>query len=354
MKKIILVLLALLLLTGCNDGVEYVKEKKFNYSSFERVINLKSRKYILENIIYPNKIALKDGILIISDLSGAHLIHLVNVDSMTYITSKGKPGSGPGEIDGRNVREFDLGLNPDTFWAYDMNSKRNYEFTLFDTLSLAQKTIRQEGDFFFGFSMHWKSENEIISYLSNSSYKFGIFDSAGVLLENVRPWSFEKEINSTMGYLLSDVYQGPIDYHPDLNRIVHASIKHDTFEIIDLEKSKSNICLINGPVGEPFRYEILGEGNNMGAYIEPETKLGYNDVFLGAESIFLVYIGKTLDELNRTGEVSTSIFEFDLEGNPKSHFILDRPIKSIVVDKTKNIIYATTEDEDPGIVVFEY
>jgi hypothetical protein len=353
--KHVCILLVPFIFFGCGEKKsEQIKEKTFTYSSFKEIVSLSSKKYLFDSISYPNKIHLKEGILLVSDLGGKRLIHLIRANSMKYIGGKGKTGSGPGEIEGGNVREFDLGFDSSTFWVYDLNSKRNYEFGIFDSLVLANKVVKQKGDFFFGFSMNWKGDNEIISYLSHDSHKFGIFDSTGIIQKKIRPWSFQKEVDPYEGYILSDIYQGPIDYRPEINHLVHASVRHETFDVLNLNFEEPKIFSITGPTGEPFLYEIKGSGNQMGAVIDPSVKLGYNDVFLGVDSIFLVYIGKTLEVLNLSGEISTTIFEFDLLGNPKNQYLLDRNIKSIVVDEERKIIYATTEDKDPGIAVFNY
>ncbi len=348
-------LFLILWLFACHNKKEVgLEEKSFSYSSFERTVHLSSRKFVFDSILQPNKIHLKKGILIVSNLSGPRLIHLIKADSMKYLNGKGIEGSGPGEILGGNIREFDPGLDPTTFWAYDLNSKRNYRFNLFDNEVLSNRVIIQKDDFFYGFSMHWRAEDEIVSYLSHDNYKFGIFDSTGQSLTKVRPWSSEKEVEAVEGYVLSDLYQGPIDFNHNNNLLVHASVRHETFEIINLNLENPNSILITGPTGDPFEYEIEASGNQIGANISPNVKLGYNDVFIGEEAIFLVYIGQTPEELSRLGGLSTVLFEFDLNGKPVAQYKLDRNIKSIVVDELGRKIYATTEDQDPGIAVFDY
>lgn len=323
----------------------------FSNSSFPIEENLRSEKHVFETLLNPNKIYLKNSVLILSSKGGENLIHLIDKHEMKYLRSTGKKGEAPGEI--RNsVWEFDSGLNDSTFWAYDLGGKTNYEFELYYPNTKAKRWIRQEKDFFLGLSMHWVNTNAILSQVTNSSHKFAIFDSTGRKTKEIGAWSFEKNVNPTQANLLTELYQGPIDYSVKKRILVSCSVRFDQFEILDLLRNRE--LQIRGPIGEDLNYTVESRGNQVGAFVDPETPLGYNDVFVGENSIFLVYIGKTDREISVSGELSRTIFQFDFEGNPLAHFKLDVPIKAITVSEKDRKIYAVTQDREPGIAVFNY
>lgn len=113
--------------------------------------------------------------------------------------------------------------------------------------------------------------------------------------------------------------------------------------------------IVRGPVGDVLDYKVESAGGQVAAFVNPETVRGYIDVFLGKESIFLVFNGKTDIQMRQPGdEISRTIFQFDFEGNPLANFKLDVPIKAITVSEKDRKIYALTQDREPGIAVFNY
>lgn len=351
--KAVLIFFICVYLFGCHSSKERIgNEIRFVYSSFPEHKNLKSEKYVFDSVLNPNKIHAKNGLLILSENGRDKVIHLIDQSKMKYVRSLGKKGDAPGEFRS-TVREFDLGFNDSTVWAYDLNAKTFFEYSLSGDGTTAINSIKQKGDFFMGMSMHWIGSNEIISYLTNNPFKLGVFDTIGNNIRNFGPWSVDKEISTVEGYILSDLHQGQTDVDAENERLVHAALKFDYFEIFDLESGGSFI--VRGPVGDVLDYKVESAGGQVAAFVNPETIRGYNDVFLGKESIFLVFNGKTDIQMRQPGaEISRTIFQFDFEGNPLAHFKLDVPIKAITVSEKDRKIYAVTQDREPGIAVFNY
>lgn len=78
------------------------------------------------------------------------------------------------------------------------------------------------------------------------------------------------------------------------------------------------------------------------------------DAFLGDKFIYGLYSGKTDKEIVKEGRGETQIFVFDMKGNIQTCFNLDTPIRSFTVDENHQRIFGVTEDEEPGIVKFDY
>lgn len=340
------------LLISCVEKNEnIVLSKNFAFDSFPVETLLKGEKVIFEYVLNPNKILLKDGFLVVSEEGYGNLLHIIKQDGFLYQRSIGKQGQGPGEIKS-GIWELDRGIEKGNFWAYDLQAKTFYEYSLEDTSSTSKRSIQQNEAWFLGYSMHWIDSNEIISYVSRDSYKFGVFDSLGNRISSLGPWSMEKQVDESMGYVLMGLYQGPIEYNITSKILVHASSKFENFTIFDLRTGK--IISLEGPGDIKLEYEINTDGNAPFAILNPEIPRGYIDVFVGEKSVYLAYIGKTYREVQEIGELSRTIFQFDFQGNPLANFQLNFPIKSIAVDELSKKIYAVTDDNDPGIAVFNY
>ncbi|WP_152527368.1 BF3164 family lipoprotein [Indibacter alkaliphilus] len=358
MKNFVKIFAINLILLGCTEKNGNPNEKSFTLDSFPVQKNLESKKYNFEEILTATLIAIKNDKLIISENyrggSGPDrkLIHIIQKDSMRYLYPKGKQGYGPGEI--ISIRSFDQGWNDSTFWAYDLNEKNFHEYSLEDTLTTSIQTFKQSEQSFFAISWSWLTPDTFVGRMMNDSHAFAIYDTANVLQRKLDPWFEDKEVDEYQGYILGDIKQGQTAYNKDRKLLVHAQINSDIVEIIPVDSPSEKIT-ISGPISEPLKYEIKGSGRNIGADIFMENTLAYNNVFLGKESIFLVYLGYTRAEsINRESKLSNEIFELDYQGNPIAYYQLDRQIYSIAVDEEERKIYAVTYDEDPGVAVFEY
>lgn len=327
-------------------------DTKFSFDSFPLKNELTGKKYTYDSILNARKVLIKGNYLVVSNLGGnGNQLHILNKNTLGYVIGLGKIGDGPGEIRS-GIWELDRGLDKNTFWAYDLNGKSFYEFSLKDFDRLAKRTIQQNEEWFLGYSMHWKNENEIITYLSRDTYKFGIFDTLGNRKSSIQNWKLGKEIDEQTGYVLMSLYQGPIEFNSTNHILAHASSQFESFQIINLN-SKESITLV-GPQQHEVDYKVESLGNDIKAFVSENTIKGYSDVFIGKNSIFLVYIGKTSAQRKKSGINSDTIFEFDLKGRPKALYKTDFPIRSIAVSEEERKIYAITTDSDPGITIFNY
>ncbi|WP_026968163.1 BF3164 family lipoprotein [Algoriphagus terrigena] len=349
MKK--LYLAAVVILISCSQPNKSSDILELKLSDFQKKENLKGEKIFFDSLLNPRRILLKNDILVISSRESGNLIHLIDKNKLEYLSSKGIQGDGPGEIRS-SIWELDRGLNDSTFWAYDLSSKSIHEYALYKQSKYASRTINQKQDWFMSFSNHWISPNEIISNVSRDNYKFGVFDSLGNRVKSFGSWFPEKEIDEKTGHLLLLLNQGPIEFNSKNQTLVHSRIQYELLEISNLKTGKT--FGIYGPELYEVKYDIFDSDGLPVANVDIDTPQGYSDVFVGEESIFAIYIGKTPASIKASGESSRTIFEFDLAGNPLSLFELNYPIQSITVDEKEKKIYAITDDREPGIAVFKY
>ncbi len=350
-NKIILWFTFLLFLNSCSSQNDSKVVINLKFEDFEQSKHLVGKKYLYDSILNPRNVLIKNNFLVVSTQGTGNLLHLINLKNLEYIQSKGIQGQGPGEISSM-IWELDRGIDQNTFWAYDLNSKTNHEFEINSDSKYPIKSIKQRQDWFMGFSIHLIEKNKFISYVTRDNFKFGIFDSTGNRISSFGPWSDEKVTDEKTGYLLLGLNQGPIDFNSKNKTLVHSRLNFELLEISNLETGK--IISIYGPKNYEVKYEIFDSNGFPSADVDSDIPMGYSDIFVGKNSVFAVYIGKPNSLINSSKEISKSIFEFSLQGKPLSHFTTNYSIRSIAVDEEAKKIYTITEDKDPGLAVFEY
>jgi hypothetical protein len=338
-------------LGACSKPKDSIVSLNLKLEDFEQAKELIGKKYQYDSILNPRKILVKNDYIVVSSDGSNNLLHIIDLKDLSYIQSKGIQGGGPGEIRSM-IWELDRGIDDNTFWAYDLNSKTLHEFDLDPHNKNAVRSVKQKQDWFLGFSAHMIGDNQFISNITRDNYKFGIFDSLGNRLNSFGPWAYEKVVDEKTGYLLLGLNQGQIEYNFTNKILAHSRLRFELLEIHNLDLG--NTISIFGPKSYDVAYSVFDNNGYPSANVDSATPLGYSDVFVGKKSVFAVYIGKTSSSISSSGENSRTIFQFSFEGKPLSHFTTNFPIKSLSVDEITRKIYAITEDKDPGIAVFNY
>lgn len=344
-------ILIIILLIGCSKSKDPRESLNLKFEDFELKKELIGKKYSYDSILNPRKILVKGDYIVVSTDGSSNLIHLILEKDMNYLQSKGVRGEGPGEINSI-IWELDRGLDKNTFWAYDLNSKVFHEYDLESTNQNSLRTIKQKQDWYLGLSVHVMEPNRFISNVTRDNFKFGIFDSLGNRQDSFGPWYNEKVVDEKTGYLLLGLNQGQIEYNSTNQILAHARVRYELLEINSLKTG--NTISIYGPKNYEVAYEVFDNNGFPSAAVDSTIPEGYSDVFVGDKSVFAVYVGKTKALISSSGETSRTIFQFSLEGKPLTYFTTNFPIESISVDEGSRKIYAITEDKDPGIAVFNY
>lgn len=327
-------------------------EVDFGFEDFKEAAELKSKKYLFKEILVPHHVLYKSGKLIVSSLSSSEQLFIIDAETMKLESSKGKSGQGPDEI--FEPWRMDKGLNDSTFWVYSISGKEFSEFSLSDDSYSPKKKIKQSGDFFQSLSMNWLEKDQIIAYQNVGPSRFSVFDLSGKRIRNIGYWNTtgDSSILENESFILSTINQGSVGVFPDANYVVLAQVSTDSFEIIDLKTQE--ITKVIGPMKQELKYSLEFDGKQNFPYLNPNMKNGYNQVFMDKNGIFLVYMGRSDEEISKSGIMSKDIFVFDFNGVPLIHYKLDRSIKALSVDSDSRRIYGVTFEKEPGIAVFEY
>jgi hypothetical protein len=354
MKRFVYVILLVLSSCGNETQDQYrgYREVNFDFGDFSETKELKSKKYLFKEILVPHHVLVKSGKLIVSNLSSSDQLFVIDAASMELEFSKGRNGQGPDEI--FEPWRMDKGLNDSTFWVYSISGKEFSEFSLKDDSYKPKRKIKQSGDFHQSLSMNWLGKDQIIAYQNVGPSRFSVFDPSGLRIRNHGYWntSGDSSISENASFILSTINQGSIGVSSDAKYVVLAQVSTDSFEIIDL--STEEITKVIGPIKQELKYSIEFDGRQNFPYVNPDMKNGYNQVFVGKDGIFLVYMGRSDEEISKSGIMSKDVFVFDFNGVPLVHYKLDRSIKALAVDADSRRIYGVTFEKEPGIAVFEY
>ena len=328
------------------------REEKFKLTDFPEKKLLVSKTYIFVEILDPHQVMLKRDKLIVSSLTSDIGLFVIDNQDMSLKKSLGKIGFGPDEI--ADVWQMDRGINPDTFWVYSFSGKEFSQFPLSDNSSKPLDKIRLKEERFQSLTMNWLPQSEIIAYQNVGASRFAVFDTTLTRVQSIGFWltGEDSALSMEASFVLSRLNQGAVGVSPKGKKIVLAQVKTDSFEIIDLNSNK--IIKVIGPLNQEFEYSLEADGSSIFPYIKPDLKNGYNHLEVGEDKIFLLFIGRSDEEIVKTGLFSTDIFVFDFEGKALIHYSLDRSVKSISVDERSNKIYAVTFEKEPGIAVFDY
>lgn len=325
-------------------------EKKFDYSGFETKEELKSQIYRWDSILSPNGILLKGNKIIVSSLMSDYGLYQIDKKSMHIERKFGKIGFGPDEIP--DVWQLDPGLDDTSIWVYSFGGKEFVRFPLNDDTTSYLKKIKLNDQTIQSLSMNWMDRNKWIGYQNLGNSRFRVYDTLQNEISSFGPWSETKTLSRETTFILSQLNQGAVSLSPDKSILVLAQVKTDSFEIINLETGE--IKKVIGPLNQDLEYTIETDGSYSFPYVDQKMRKGYNQLQISDNYIYLVFIGKTEEELNQTGSISNDIFVFDHEGNPKKHYKLDRSIRSVTVDEEARKIYAISFEENSGVAVFDY
>jgi hypothetical protein len=126
MKKI-LISFSVLLLISCNNH-------HIDTHSIEP-IELKSKKVMIEEIISPDFLTLKNNKLIIASSKGDSMLHVYSLPDLEYDFSFGRKGKGPEEIqlfpmfcESMNETLYVWGYNPISVRKYNINESGEFKF----------------------------------------------------------------------------------------------------------------------------------------------------------------------------------------------------------------------------------
>ncbi len=353
--------LILLVFSACepkvSDGDEAIY---FTEEDLPPAIELIGKKYNISEITNPTGLTIKDGLAIIIEHKNEYddKFHVIELKSGRYIRSKGIHGLGPGEI--TVISQIEDAGEENKVWAYDPEVRKFSKYDLSDSSKLAEEEFRSPDTEFFITQATWAKDQTLLATLVHGWTKYLHLTTSSDTLTTFGDWKDmikgrelpnnykEDDLDAN---LVSTVFQGTLKGSPGKKYFVNAGKVADFIEIIDLENRSSK--LIYGPTHDIPEFEIsYSMGYQMADFGRDHTSR-YMDVYPGNKSFFVLFNGKTYQELSDPDNLNR-IFEFDYEGNILNHYQLDFPVYGIEVDEKSRAIYAVSVDREPNLVRFDY
>jgi hypothetical protein len=317
MRFLFLAISFVLVLTNCSNKKE-MEVKHISKPLFEKQISLQADSVHISEAIYPYGWQLSgDQLIVLSVQNRDYFLYTFSVPDFKLLYKYGQYGQGPGEFIAVNwmnaIRENQLGLYDIprlSMYLYDLKSDtlnicKIYKFNKWDkNLCKPYTFIQQLTDSIFLLKADMKNETAIEVVNINS----------GAILQ-----TFQNLIIRKPGITYSAYY---FEMASNAKKLVLAYSRIDRLEIFQYD-TKMNPSLIIGSD------EDQGDKEELNDYIRYYTR-----VLCDEKYIYCLYQGKVEKELKKS---YIEIYTFD--GSPVIQIELDRYIKSILLDKTKNCIY---------------
>jgi len=347
------------LLLGCRE--KNIERHVFTFNDLPKSTKLIGIKHDYDKLLNPSKIHFTGSYLIVGEdkLNQDDKIHILDPKNKKYLSSKGIEGLGPGEI--IHVDKILNIIENGEFWIYDIPQILFSKFDLSDSSKLASDQISPKRSTVYMTEATLTSVSSIFGNMVDGWTKYIEMSFSGDTIEFFGNWKdvlVGRELPNRYkaenldANLVSNVHQGVLKGNHQKRMFVKAGVLVDYFEIVDLNNRTTKTFF--GPIDEMNEFIITySMGYQMPAF-DKELKIFYRDLFVGKESFFLLLTNKLdfkFDDLSKPDR----IFEFDFEGNPINHYVLENfNISCITVDEDSRKIYGISEDDDPNVVEFEY
>lgn len=314
--------------TSCNSsGTAYLKSLPLETEPLTAVDMICIDDYA---VFSPNCIVkADDSWLLMSTTKGDYRLMFLNPSTSEHFFAIRK-GRGPGEM----IQGGSLHKSGDDAVFYDVNNAVCIRINLSETINKREPVIDTIATFTGGPSkpvyMTSCGESGFVSgNLVDPDVWYSYYDNTGQIISGVSALDFDgmpKDRDHRVSFLLSSKYAAS----PDGTRVCVANV---------VSPSLSFSYMDSGRLEEYRRYEMASPGMAGGRLTEDHVS-----AFMGIDAdekhVYVIYSGHKLkDDVLPTDECKDLVI-YDWNGNPVRHYILDRSVNSISVEK--DCIYATS------------
>lgn len=349
-----LLLVLLFLMVSCQNK-EASNDKNLIIKTFkspekEKLKALKGEKFNYPSIEIPNGLILSGKDLIISELKGDTVLHIVDGSSLAYKSGVGKAGDGPGEI--YKVWNLFPSLSTDKFWAYTPEQKRITLFEKDKVMAVAQHY--QKTDNALAVQYAPLADQNFIGVAADGEAKFTIYSEEGKILSQIgsrKDYPLDADIPVNV---VAYVYQATLKSNKGLTKFAMASLNGDVLEVLDLKDS--TILSIRGPIHQIPDVKIDDSAGYPMGLLEKDNEevYCYLSCSLGEKYVYGLFSGDIRAEVQKhTVSTGKYIYQFDYEGQFINAYELDTTIDDFAVDESKDLFYGVSNDENPGLVRFQ-
>ncbi len=351
MKKVV----GLFILLGCLSLFAFYRtasESECSEITFPETEELQGRVVPLDSVIfrYPYRLEAYGNRVVIEDLHGQdHFYHLFTYPDFCYLSSFGKRGEGPEEM--QTVDDFFW--NGQTLWALDNIKSELVRWVLNDSRDKMIRTERIKLDkatFRALAVVPFQNNSFLIPNYSGDS-RFCQVDRNGKLIKKWGEIPTDRQSDlEKYSYAFGYGWISFIDYSPQTGTLVAATQFGEVLEIWNVKKNTHKV--LKGRLGEP-QFEIYQE------YAVPAGVMGHNAVQVTDCFIYVVYRGISMKEdmlayqkgkpLPQGGSI---VRVFSLEGEPLKEYKLDHSVSGIWVMEEEGRMWALDVNSDEPLVEY--
>lgn len=320
---------------------------KFTMNDFDKVLELKGEKVVLENpLMNPYEILLLDTLLFVKNIQVSPAVDVINLNTGKTISQFCKKGKGPGEliapfciqllkedneimvqdIQGKKIVFYDIGL------ILNNTPKKDIRTIHLDKSTLIRKlVVLDNGNLFCNLIGH------------ANGYMNALFNSEGALINYLDKYpELNISFNPTMG---SNLFATNIGTSYNCNKIILPYTYSKQIDIYD--KCGNKTIAFKGP-----DYKDLDVVNHKGrASITSNNNRAYNIPCVNTKSFMIPYSG---EKRKYAFSPASHIFHFSFEGKLIQHIKLSPSVTEIAVDWENGIIYGVNKNLEPTLYKYNF
>ncbi len=284
----------------------------------------------------PTEIAVVGAHIVVVDIASDSALHAVSRGSGDVVTSFGRRGSGPGELEGAWSIDPDHN-NPAGFWVYDLALKRALFADLDTNLAKPIASDRYVNFLNAGATLTGPVKDHSNRWVSLGLYedgRFGTFSPTGERLSiaGVVPGPPDAPVLTRQ-----QVYLSTLVAHPNRERFAALTRYANNVELF--MPNQNLIEMKEGPL-----------------FVDPnppsrgETRFGYIDGGASHENIFGLFSGRTREGFKDRANFAHFIHVFNWSGELVQVFELDHDALAVAVDRHGRDLYTLRHDPFPAIM----
>lgn len=338
MKRLVSLLFLFIVFTGCNHKGSV---------AYESGISVESKHLLNGEILndsfmfsWPRDVIIIDSLLLVHDsYKQSDCFHIFNKYDGTHILSFGKKGRGPGEF--LEVNSVNYNYDNRSITVFDPNSKK---ITIFDITNILRGEEPRFSEFTITAAPNFikqviRYKGEFITKGNSDKMRYGLWKPSDRQFYNIYTEFPNLTEDNETNWSITD-YSVKVRLSPDRQKLVAGTYIGGVLEVFDINEqgfSRSAARYFFEPL-----YGYAEGAKPKWVTTTPETKLGFEDVFLTDEAIY----GLVWEVEKKTmSQHRPSIIQFDYSGNPSACYTLSNTLESFAVDADHTLYGVGYNDE---------
>ncbi len=330
--KIKLLSLITIVMISCTKNKKTPLFNDFQSVSTKKLTN-SEKIFFKSNLFFSHMFDMKfcNDLILIQDLNSKHLFKIANLQNYS-LTNFGKRGEGPGELNTQAAHgSFDYKNN----LLFITDNQKYYIYNVDSILNGNQKPFKKfkfkfDNDFYL--SSTYCNNDLIVGGMMEK--RFGIFN-----IDSKNNFSKHKYTNKQSPFVNQAKYYN----HPSKSIVAYFQTNSATMGIMTIEKED---VFLKEKIWWRSEGKQVMDGKTTSIDHGKNPRIAFISATVGEKSIFALYSGKSpllhsIDSLT-DAFLSCHVLEFDWEGNPIAHYVLDKQVRSIAYDEMNYILYAAS------------